>query len=283
MVFSVATSNITKDEIIEHIVGRKLGKIFPQKSKRIGKELLQISDLTRTGKIQNVNLTVREGEILGIAGLEGQGQHSLLRTLFGADFSTGGTGEVRLRGKNINLAHPKYSVRVGFGYVPGNRHIEGLILNLPVKDNISLPGLNKRARFGFIEARIENGIFEKVTKALSIKVPSGTSLIKYLSGGNQQKVVLAKWLGADTDIFILDEPTRGVDVGTRAAIYSILRDLANQKKAIIISSRDLDELIGMSDTIAIIRTGKIIKTLEHGQAAKEELLALITKASQEER
>jgi len=172
---------------------------------------------------------------------------------------------------------------VGFGFVSDDRHTEGLVLNLSVEDNISLPGLYKRARLGFIKSRIEKETVEKGIKALSIKAPSGNSPVKYLSGGNQQKVVLAKWLAADTDVFIFDEPTRGVDIGTRAEIYRIMRDLANEGKTIIISSRDLDEVIGMSDRIAVIHKGKIIKEFESGELSQEETLDLITRVPREEK
>ena len=282
-VLSVPSEQITKGKLIEAVTGRKLEKFFPSKSEKKGKELIQIKNLTRSGNIQDVNLIVREGEILGIAGLEGQGQHGLLRTLFGADLSAEKQGEVKLRKKSINLTHPKYTVRVGFGFVPDDRHTEGLVLNLSVKDNISLPGFYKRARLGFIKSRSEKEIVEKGVNALSIKIPSENSLVKYLSGGNQQKVVLAKWLATDTDVFIFDEPTRGVDVGTRAEIYRIMRDLANEGKAIIISSKDLDEVIGMSDRIAVIHKGRIIKEFEAEEASKEEILDLITKVPPEEK
>lgn len=282
-VLSMPSEQITKDKLIEAIIGRRLEKFFPPRSEKKGKELIQIKNLTRNGNIQGVNLIVREGEILGIAGLEGQGQHSLLRTLFGADFSRERKGEVKFEEKSINLTHPKYTVRVGFGFVPDDRHKEGLVLNLSVKENISLPGLYKRARLGFIKSRIEKEIVEKSVKALSIKVPSEKSLVKYLSGGNQQKVVLAKWLATDTDVFIFDEATRGVDIGTRAEVYRIMRDLANQGKAIIISSRDLDEVVGMSDRVAVIHRGRIIKEFESGELSKEEILNLITRVPREEK
>ncbi|TES84754.1 sugar ABC transporter ATP-binding protein [Candidatus Aerophobetes bacterium] len=282
-VLTVSSEQITKDRLIEAIIGRRLEKFFPPKAKKKGKELIRIEDLTRSQNIRNVNLVLREGEMLGIAGLEGQGQHSLLRTLFGADLSAERKGEVKVKGRSINLAHPKYTVRVGFGFVSDDRHTEGLVLNLSVEDNISLPGLYKRARLGFIKSRIEKETVEKGIKALSIKAPSRNSPVKYLSGGNQQKVVLAKWLAADTDVFIFDEPTRGVDIGTRAEIYRIMRDLANEGKAIIISSRDLDEVIGMSDRIAVIHKGKIIKEFESGELSQEETLDLITRVPREEK
>jgi ABC-type sugar transport system ATPase subunit len=155
-------------------------------------------------------------------------------------------------------------------------------MNLSVRENISLPGLYKRARAGFINGEIEQSAVGKTTSALSIKIPSQNSLVQYLSGGNQQKVVLAKWLAADADVFIFDEPTRGVDIGTRAEIYTILRGLANQGKAIIISSRDLDEIIGLSDRIAIIHRGRIIDEFESSEVSKEEILAIITGVAQKE-
>jgi ribose transport system ATP-binding protein len=283
MVLSTASSRITKDELIEAIVGRRLEKFFPPKAESVGEELVKVTELRRGDSIKGVNLTAREKEILGIAGLEGQGQHALLRALFGADLSSDDRGEICLGGRRIRTSHPKHAVQVGFGYVPPDRRTEGLVMNLSVRDNVSLPGLYKRARAGFVNGKVEQQIVEETGTALRIKVPSGKGLVKYLSGGNQQKVVLAKWLAAEADVFVLDEPTRGVDVGTRAEIYNILRDLANKGKAIIVSSRDLDELIGLSDRIAIMHRGKIIDEFEVRDVTKERILSLITSASQEEK
>jgi len=282
-VLTVPSSEITKERLIEAIIGRRLESFFPPKSTKRGKVIIQMRNLNCGDKdIKDVSLTVREGEILGIAGLEGQGQHTLLKTLFGANLSSENKGEIKVKGKSVNLTHPRNAVGIGFGFVPDDRHTEGLVLDLPVKVNISLPGLYKRAKLGFINARREKEIVKKNIEIFSIKVPSESILVKYLSGGNQQKVVLAKWLAADTDVFILDEPTRGVDIGTRAEIYRMLRELANQGKAIIINSRDLDEVVGMSDRIVIIHRGKIIKEFEAGKASKEKILDLITQASAEE-
>jgi ABC-type sugar transport system ATPase subunit len=275
-VLSTDSDKISKDELIEAIIGRRLEKFFPPKAEKIGKEFLTVTNLSRGEKIQRVNLTVREGEILGIAGLEGQGQHMLLRTLFGADLSPDDRGEITLKGRTIRTAHPRHAVRMGFGYVPGDRRTEGLVMNLSVRENVSLPGLYKRARGGFINGEAELRIVEETTRALRIKISSQNSQVQYLSGGNQQKVVLAKWLAADADIFILDEPTRGVDIGTRAEIYNILRDLANRGKAIIISSRDLDEVLGLSDRIAIIHKGRIVDEFEAAGVSKERILGIIT-------
>jgi len=166
-----------------------------------------------------------EGEILGIAGLEGQGHQALLKTLFGAGLWAGcKETKMRFRGEIINFSHPSHAVNFGLGYVPGDRAAEGLILTLPIRLNLVLPGLRKKAPFGFIRWNQEEKIMEKAINALSIKVPSSRNLVKYLSGGNQQKVVLGKWLAADTHVFIFDEATRGFDIGTRSEIYSILRN-----------------------------------------------------------
>ena len=282
-ILCVDTPKITKNELIEAIIGRKLEKLFPPKTEMVGGELITCKGLTTKGKLQEVNLTLRAGEILGIAGLEGQGQDSLLKRLFGADLSSDGNGEILFRGEKLNLSHPKDAVHVGFGYVPGDRRTEGLIMNLPTQFNISLPGLHKRAKSGFVDAKLEEEIFKKSVKSVSIKIASPNTLVKNLSGGNQQKVVLAKWLAADTDVFILDEPTRGVDIGTRAEIYTLLRNLANRGKGIIISSRDLDEVMGLSDRIAVISKGKIIHEFKAGEISKQEILDLITKGAQEKK
>lgn len=283
VVSTVKSSSVTKDELIEAIIGRKLDKFFPPKGANFGPELVEIKNLTRDDNLKNVNLSLRAGEILGLAALEGQGQHVLLSALFGADFSSIRKGEVRLQGRRIRLAHPQYPARAGFGYVPGNRQAEGLILNLTVGDNISLPGLAKRAWHGFIKCRLENKIADSNIQALSIKVFSRDTPVKNLSGGNQQKIVLAKWLAAESEVLIVDEPTRGVDIGTRADIYSLMRELANQGKTIILSSRDLDEILGLSDRVAIIYGGRIVDQFKTGTVSKQYILDRITRVPQEEK
>jgi len=283
VVSTVKSSSASKDELIEAIIGRKLDKVFPPKGADFGPELVEIKNLTRGENLKNVNLTLRAGEIIGLAALEGQGQHILLSALFGADFSSIKKGEVRLRGKRISLAHPRYPARAGFGYVPGNRQAEGLVLNLTVGANISLPGLAKRAWHGLVKCRSENEIADAQIKALSIKVFSRDTPIKNLSGGNQQKVVLAKWLAVESDVFIVDEPTRGVDIGTRADIYALMRKLANQGKTLILCSRDLDEVLGLSDRVAIIYGGRIVDEFKTENVSKQYILDIITKVPQEEK
>jgi len=277
-----ASSGVTKDELIEAIIGRKLGQFFPPKSKAIGRELLRLKGLIRDSSVRGVDLSLRGGEILGLAGLEGQGQHVLLRALFGADLSVKADGEVTLNDQPLDLSHPRCTIMSGLGYVPGDRQAEGLILNLSVADNISLPGLAKRTNCGLICRADEAGLAQSEVKTLAIKVSSLDTPVKTLSGGNQQKVVLAKWLASDTDIFILDEPTRGVDIGTRAEIYGLMRELANQGKAIVMSSRDLDEVIGMSDRVAVVYRGKIIREYEADSCSKEHILDIITRVPEEE-
>ena len=283
VVTTIESSRVTKDDLIEAIIGRKIEKFFPPKGENFGSELVEIEDLTRDDKLKKVNLTLRAGEIVGLAGLEGQGQHILLRALFGADFSAHTKGEVRFRGKKVSLSHPQSTTRVGFGYVPGDRQAEGLILTLTVGDNISLPGLAKRARCGIVKCRLENDIAESNIQALSIKVPSRDTPVNNLSGGNQQKVVLAKWLAADSDVLIVDEPTRGVDIGTRADIYALMRELANQGKTIIFSSRDLDEVLGLSDRVAIVYGGRVVDQFKTDTFSKQDILDQITRVPQEEK
>jgi ribose transport system ATP-binding protein len=278
----VQSSSVSKNELIEAIIGRRLDKFFPPKGEDFGPELVKIENLTRDDNLKEVNLSLRAGEIVGLAGLEGQGQHVLLSALFGADFSSTKKGEIHLSGKKINLAHPQYPARAGFGYVPGNRQTEGLVLNLTVRENISLPGLDKRARRGFIRSRLENDIADSNIQSLRIKTLSRETPVGNLSGGNQQKVVLAKWLAAESDILIVDEPTRGVDIGTRADIYALMRELANQGKAIIFCSRDLDEVLGLSDRVAVIYGGRIVDQFKTETVSKQQILDIITRVPEEE-
>ena len=276
------SAHVSKEELIEAIIGRRLEKFYPAKVSNIGKTILEVRDLSRNGKIAAININLREGEILGIAGLEGQGQHELMRAIFGADLCNDGTGEVCLKGKEVCLGHPKFTVRSGFGYVPADRQEEGLILHLSLAENISLPGLYKRTKLGFISKQKEEKAIQSQVDVLKIKAFSYDTPVKKLSGGNRQKVVLAKWLATDADVLVFDEPTRGVDIGTRAEIYSLMRDFANKGKAIIMTSRDLDEVIGLSDRIVIMYRGRIIEEYLAESCSKEHIMDVITRVPAEE-
>ena len=281
-VATFAEGEVTKDQLIEAIIGRKLEKYFPPKSSSVGEEVLRLEDFGWNGRLEGIGLSLHRGEILGLAGLEGQGQHVLLKALFGAEISGGRRGRMVCKKRAVRIDHPRDAVRLGLGYVPGDRQAEGLVLNLSLADNISLPGLYKRNFCGLINCSDEVGLAGENAARLSIKTGSTETAVANLSGGNQQKVVLAKWLASGAEVFILDEPTRGVDVGTRAEIYNLLRGLAEEGKAVIMSSRDLDEVIGLSDRVAVIHSGRIVKLYQAEDCHKQHILDIITRTHRAE-
>lgn len=277
LVLTKASAELAKDDLIKSIIGRKIESFFPPKSSSEKRKLIEIKGLHRDGKFKNINMNIFRGEILGLAGLEGQGQQDILYAIFGADVSFRGSGKILYKGRDLKLKHPEDAVLAGFGLVPGDRFEEGIIPNLPVKENILLPGLFRISRHGFINRRKEEKIVKETISNLSIKVANSSQLIKCLSGGNQQKVVLGKWLSMDTDVLFLIEPTQGVDIGTKEEIYKILRSIADKGKAIIFTTRDIEELIGLSDRIYIIYKGEITKELTSSSLTKEQVLDKITK------
>jgi ribose transport system ATP-binding protein len=219
-----------------------------------------------------VSLTVRRGEILGLAGLIGSGRTSLARTLFGVDRLLG--GEIRLDGKRLRIASPRQAIGHGIYLVPEDRKRSGLVLDMPIRENVSLASLRSHARMMLVSRSSETRAAEAQHKALSIKAPSTDTVAAALSGGNQQKVVLAKWLSMKPRVVIFDEPTRGIDVGAKNEIYELMRGLANRGVAILMISSDMEEVIGVSDRIAVMHEGRIGGLLERPQFSESNVLHL---------
>jgi ribose transport system ATP-binding protein len=265
------TAETDRGELIRLMVGRGLSGTYPKRTAEPGKVVLKVKDL-RNDYIKNVSFELKKGEILGLGGLVGAGRTETVRAIFGADPLTG--GEIFLNGKPIRIKSPKEAIKYGIGLIPEDRKRHGVLQGLSVKVNVTfacLPALSGRQ---WIENRKESGLVREQIRNLQIKTPSESQLVKNLSGGNQQKVVLAKWLATKCDVLIFDEPTRGIDVGAKQEIYKLMRSLAEQGKAIIMISSEMPELLGMSDRIMVMHEGQVKGELNPRDATQEAVLAM---------
>jgi rhamnose transport system ATP-binding protein len=273
---TIATKRIQevdREELIRMMVGRELGAVFPKREIITGETVLELRDVSsRTAGVRHVSLSVRKGEILGIAGLVGSGRTQLAETIFG--LTPADSGEILLRGESIAIASPADAIRRGIGYVPEDRPRHGAILEMSIAANTSLASLRKVASHGLIDRAGERELAEGFVKQLRIKTPSVEMEAGSLSGGNQQKVALARWLAIEPAVLILDEPTQGVDVGSKSEIHSLMADLAERGLAIVMISSELPELLGMSDRIAVMHNGTIRGTLDRKDATQQAILSL---------
>jgi len=259
------------EEVIRMMVGRELTDMFHKEEAEIGAPLLEVKGLTRRGAVEDANFTLRRGEILGFAGLVGAGRTETARLLFGVDRKDG--GEVWLDGQPVRVASPHDAVQAGLGFVPEDRATQGLVLRLPVLENIVLPTLDEHARRGWVDRRSLRDTAQDFVHKLNIRTPHLRQKVMFLSGGNQQKVVLAKWLALQPKILIMDEPTRGIDVGAKAEVHALMSELARQGMGIIMISSELPEILGMSDRILVMHEGKVVAILERAEATQEKIMA----------
>jgi len=272
----VGTGNVRdmdKPTLIRMMVGRTLDETFPSGEEPTGDPLLEVRGLSssRLG-LKDINFTLRKGEILGLAGLVGAGRSELAMALFGV--APVDNGELWLQGQRISIGNPRKAIQLGTALIPENRKEQGLILSQSVRNNTSLVILDRLRDFLLINEKREYEIVRKQVDDLDIKTPSLEQEAGYLSGGNQQKVVLAKWLCSGPKLIIMDEPTRGIDVGTKAEIYQLMRGLANKGTGIIMISSELPEIIGMSDRILVMSRGRIAGELSREEATEERILTL---------
>lgn len=259
-------------ELVTMMVGREINMYaFDKDMDKIGEEALRVENLCSGKKIKNASLTVREGEIVGLAGLVGAGRTELARAIFGADQYD--SGKVYVFGKEENPKEPSDMVSRGMGLIPEDRKGQGLCLILPTSENIVLANLKKLFPKPFLNLGVEKQVSEKYIKDLAIATPSHQRIVKFLSGGTQQKVVLAKWLCTNSRIFIFDEPTRGIDVGAKAEIHGLMRELVKNGGAILMISSELPEILGMSDRIYVMREGSIVAELGCTEATQEKVIA----------
>ncbi len=276
-VATAPVKEVDRPKLIQWMVGRSLEQEFPPRQAKIGDPLLEVSGLSRRGTFENVSFTVRAGEVVGMAGLIGSGRTEVARALFGADVRDAGT--VKVRGREIDARHPREGVRAGIALVPEDRKGQGLLLEMPIRENITLTNLKQFTRTGLVSKKLERETTDRYIKELAIKTPTGEKKVRELSGGNQQKVVLAKWLLTGAEVFLFDEPTRGVDVGAKAEIYELMNRLAAEGKAILMISSELPEVLGMSDRILVMRQGAITGELPKDGATQEKIMALATGTS----
>lgn len=258
------------DDIINMIVGRTLEEKFPRRDVSIGDVCFEVKDLTVVKTIYDVSFTVRAGEVLGLAGLVGSGRTSTAKAIIGMIPKK--SGRILLDGKQASISTPNDAIKIGIGYLPEDRKREGLLLSKPVRENITLAALNKFKRMGVLSRAMESKTALEYKDLLSIKTPGIERLAKFLSGGNQQKVVFAKWLCAKTRVYIFDEPTRGIDVGSKSEIYKIINNLAAQGAAIIVISSELPEILGVCDRIVVMCEGRITGEVGRGEATQEKIM-----------
>ena len=271
---------VTTDQIIALIVGREIENVYPKRTPQIGEVVFKVENLTKAGLFRNVSFELRKGEILGISGLMGAGRTETVETIFG--IRKADSGKYWLNGKEIVLKKPKDAIKNGFSLISEDRKNVGLNLIGSVRDNISVLKLDELSRFGFVNKRKEMKIVRQWAEALRVKTPSYDQLVKFLSGGNQQKVVIAKWLTLAPEIIIMDEPTRGIDVGAKSEIYDIISDLAGQGKAIIMISSELPEIIGMCDRTIIMHEGDITGELDRSEFSQEAIMRYAIGIEEEE-
>lgn len=266
-------SEVDERELIRLMVGRELSAVFPKRPVPLGETLLEVRGLgCRPGGVKDVSFSIRAGEILGFSGLVGAGRTELARTLFG--ITPADEGEIQLRGKPVEIRSPAQAIVRGIAYVPEDRRRHGVILEMPIAANTTLACLQQIARFGFLDFAEENRVAARFTAQLGVKTHSLFAPAGSLSGGNQQKVALGRWLATSPAVLILDEPTQGIDVGAKAEIHSLMCDLAERGMAIIMISSELLEILGMSDRIAVMRAGMIMGVLDRAEATQDRILAL---------
>lgn len=265
------TKDAERGALIDLMVGRSLHEEYPRKLYPVCEEVLEVSGLN-SSKVHDVSFHLCKGEILGIAGLVGAGRTELARLLFGADRHD--AGEILIDGKSVRIDSPMDGIRNGIALIPEDRKNQGLLLDLMIRHNISLPSIRTLSSGLFINRQKEKNASEAFIKSLRIKTPGDSVITKNLSGGNQQKIVIAKWLGTNSKILIFDEPTRGIDVGAKQEIYHLMHDLASQGLGIIMISAEMPELLGMADRILVMRNGKIAGQLMKEEATQNAILEL---------
>lgn len=274
----VATSDLkamTKDELIKLMVGRDLTEQFPKREVALGEEVLRVEGLSRRGVLDDISFNLRRGEVVGFAGLVGSGRTELMRCIFGADRFEQGT--IYIEQNAVEIKSPQDAIKHGIGFITEDRKRQGLMLIRPVKENITITDLDQFIKHLFIDHGQEEKTAEDLVEKLKIKTPGMEQEVRNLSGGNQQKIVIAKWLLKNAKILIFDEPTRGIDVGAKKEVYNLINLLVKNGAAVIMVSSELPEIIGMSDRVYVMSHGRITGELTAQEATQEKILAYATK------
>ena len=274
-------ADVTPEQIVEGIVGKKIEGQLSYRHRGHDTDvppLLDARHLHAGARVRDVSFTLRPGEILGLAGLMGSGRTELARALFGIDKLD--SGEIHLRGERISLSSPRQAISEGFALIPEDRRAQGLVLDHSVRDNLLLPLLDRTRKGGLLSAKVGKRISSELIDRFAVKVANPNRPVRLLSGGNQQKVVLAKWLGTEPEVLILDEPTAGVDIGTKSEILDMIRGLADAGKAVIVISSEYPELLAVSDRILVLRDGTVVEDLSRSDIEDEEALQLAVQGVQ---
>jgi ABC-type sugar transport system ATPase subunit len=268
------TAGLTEGELVQLMIGRSVGEYFPSHLHGTpGEELLRVEGLTVPGKFRDVSFSLRAGEVLGLAGLVGAGRSEVAQAIFGLEPEA--SGRVVVGGKEVRIGTPREAIRLGIGLVPEDRKRQGLVLSESGKHNLSLPMLRLLSRLRFIRRGREQAIAQEYFDRLRVRAPSVDTAVAGLSGGNQQKIVLARWLAAQSRILILDEPTRGVDVGAKAEMHALIDELATRGSAVLLISSELPEVIALSSRILVLRSGRVAGELPREHATQDALLRLM--------
>jgi len=266
-------SAVDRRQLIQLMVGRELSNVFPKKAVAAGDTVLELRQFGCSASgVHGIDLSVRAGEIVGLAGLVGGGRTELARTIFG--LTPADRGEILLRGKPVRIANAAQAIKCGIAYVPEDRRRHGVILDLAISANVTLAALNQFSQAGLLNFKKERAVAAEYTRKLGVKTPTISALVATLSGGNQQKVALSRWLVTKPSVLILDEPTQGIDVGAKAEVHALMTDLASEGVAILMISSELPEILAMSDRVAVMCGGTIAATFDRAEASQEKILAV---------
>ena len=280
-VATVNTADVTEDELISMMVGRSVEDMYGIEHVSPGEEILSVENLSRKGEFEHINFSIKKGEIFGMFGLVGSGRTEIVRSIFGASKADSGT--IHYKGAVTKNKHPQQAIKSGIALVPEDRKGQGLALGLPITDNTNMASMDQISTLGVLNNRKGTQIASSYVEKLNTKTPSVHQFVKNLSGGNQQKVVISKWLAADSDFFIFDEPTVGVDVGAKVEIYKIFEQLVKEGKTILIISSYLPEIMGIAERILVMYEGKQMGILSKDQFDEERILRLASGIKEQER
>jgi rhamnose transport system ATP-binding protein len=261
----------TEDDLVRMMVGRTISDLFPKLPTEVKGNVLEVRNLTRKPLTKNVSMNVRAGEIVGLAGLVGSGRSELAQVVFG--ITPAESGEILIEGKPVQIKNPGQAMKMGIAYVPEDRGTQGLVRQMKIRENVSMAVLHSLVKGAFVDRPAERSLAERTIKQLNIRAYSREQIVNKLSGGNQQKVVVGKWLASKPKLLIMDEPTRGVDVGAKAEIHRLISELAQQGLAILMISSELPEVMGMSDRILVMREGQLVAEYQRDEASQEAIVA----------
>lgn len=268
------TNETNEKEVVSHMVGRDIGDFYPEMDADISNTKIELKNFSRKGYYEDINIHAKKGEVLGISGLMGAGRTEIMRSLFGLDPKD--SGEVFIDGKKVEIKNPIDAIKNKIGFVTENRQEEGLVLDESIRENISVLNFDKFSKNSFIDRKDENKLSDGLVDSFRVKTQSSETKVKDLSGGNQQKVVFAKWYAIGPEILILDEPTKGVDVGAKREIYDLIKDLTEKGVCVILISSDLPELLSLSNRIYVICEGKVQGEILSEDADQEKIMTLAT-------